>query len=248
MADTASLIQAYLNQVQSANNPANINMVQSDPGNYLQNNFMQLPAYQLLYGQNATSLNPVERFKQDPGYQYQQDQAAKQLQRSFANRGLLDSGPMASALQNQSQQMANAGYQQYLGQQNALFSDYQNRLANLSQMGAANTGSQNQMGLGGALNANYNQGGGYNLTTGGNISNLFGNQGVYGGNAMVNTAAAQSNNLFQGAALQAQIDAANQASRNQGMSSLFGGLGSMLGSGGAFGAGGAFSGLFGRNK
>ncbi len=247
MADTASLIQQYLNAINNSQNPNNINMVQADPGNYLQNNFFQLPAYQLLYGQNANSLDPTMRFMQDPGYQYNQEETAKQLQRSYAGKGLLDSGSMLRALSSQIQGQQNQGYQQWLGQQNGLMSDYQNRMAQLATKGSQNTGSQNALANGNQLanissNTGSNlanigvQGANANLATGSNISSLFGNQGTFGANAMLSTAAAQANNLMQGAALQTQIDSANAASRAGSMNSLFSGLGSAFGKGGAFGA------------
>lgn len=243
--DTASLIQSYLNAVQSPNNPSAVQMVQENPGNYLQNNFFQQPAYQLLYGQNANSLNPTQRFQQDPGYQYAQDQGAQQLQRSYANKGLLDSGTMVGALQNQAQGTANQGYQQYLGQQNALFSNYQNQLANLVTAGTAANGSQAALSTGSQLSSLLaNTGSGVagtqssaanaNLSTANDLASLFGNQGVFGANAMMNTAAAQSNNMLQGAELQTQIGAANAASQSGSMNSLFGGLGKAV-SNGTFG-------------
>ncbi len=224
MADTASLIQNYLSSM-SGPNPSNIQMVQADPGNYLQNNFFQQPAYQLMYGQNANNLDPTERFKQDPGYEYNQQQTAQALQRQYANRGLLDSGSMVRALTNQIQGQQNQGYQQYLGQQNSLFSDYQNRLANMTAMGAANTGNQNALATGanssnlysnlGSNQANLGvQGANAQLGTGNNVSGLYANQGSFGANAMMSTAAAQSGNMMQGAQLQAQIDASNAASRS----------------------------------
>lgn len=230
---------ALNNYQQTQQNPGQlqaIDMMQADPTSMLQNIFYQLPAYQLLYGPNANQSNPVDRFKQDPGYQYAQDEAARQMQRNGARNGLLDSGSMQRSLAAQSQGIADQGYQRFLGQQQGIFSDYQNRLASLAQMGAANTGNQNQLATAGAQNANYTNAGQYNLATGENLSTLFANQGSFGANAMMNTAAAQSNNMLQGAALQTQIDSSNAASRAGSMNSLFSGLGSAFGKGGAFGA------------
>ena len=240
--DTASLIQSYLNAVQSPNSASPLQMVQENPGNYLQNNFFQQPAYQLLYGQNANSLDPTQRFTQDPGYQYAQNQGQQQLQRSYANKGLLNSGAVLGALQNQAQGQAQQGYQQYLGQQNAMFSNYQNQLANLVTAGTAANGSNAALQTGQSLsNTLSNTGSGIagtqsaganaNLSTANDLASLFGNQGVFGANAQLNTAAAQSNNLLQGAELQTQIDASNAASQSKSINSLFGGLGTAVGNG-----------------
>lgn len=222
-------LQAYQTTQTNPGQLDPIAMMQADPTSELQNVFMQTPAYQLMYGQNATSLNPVERFRQDPGYEYAMKEGLNQLSRQGSNKGLLDSGSMQRAMLEQSQGMADQNYQRFLGQNNAMFSDYQNRLANLATMGSQNTGSQNAMTLGGAQNANYGTQAGANLATGENISSLFGNQGAFGANAMMNTAATQGSNLMQGAALQTQIDASNAASRAGSMNSLFSGMGSMFG-------------------
>ena len=61
--------------------------------------------------------------------------------------------------------------------------------------------------------------------TGENIATLMGNQGVFGGNAYLNTDAAMSNNYMQGMSLAAQILAQQQASQASGM----GGQGAMQG-------------------
>lgn len=237
--DTASLIQNYLNGLNSPTNPSSIQMVQDNPGNYLQQNFMQTPGYQLLYGQNATSLDPAQRFQQDPGYQYAQNQASQQLQHTYANRGLADSGALTGAIANQAQGYANQGYQTYLGQQNGLFANYQNQLANMVTAGTAANGSSAALSTGAGLaNSLSNTGTGIagtqasganaSLSTANDLASLFGNQGVFGANAMMNTAAAQSNNLMQGAELQTQINASNSASQAGSMNSLFKGLGSVF--------------------
>lgn len=218
-----------------------INLIKADPTSVITNRFFQLPQYQLLYGAPGTldangapipepSLDPMQRFKQDPGYQFQLEQGMRQLQQLGAAKGLLESGPMQQELLKYSQGLADQSYQRWLGQQQGLFQDYQNRLQGLTGMGAANTGNQNAFNLGNALSNMFGTGAGAALQTGSNISSLFGNQGVFGGSAFMNTAAAQANNLMQGAALQAQIQAANQASQGQAMSSLFGGLSSLASS------------------
>lgn len=218
-----------------------ISLVTADPQSVITNRFFQLPQYQLLYGAPGTldatgapipepSLDPMQRFKQDPGYQFQLEQGMRQLQQLGAAKGLLESGPMQQELLKYSQGMADQSYQRWLGQQQGLFQDYQNRLQGLTGMGAANTGNQNAIALGNALAGMFGAGAQGALGTGSNISSLFGNQGVFGGSAFMNTAAAQANNLMQGAALQAQIQSANQASQGQAMSSLFGGLSSLASS------------------
>ncbi len=234
MADNQTVTD-YGNFLQNPGQLNPINLMQADPQSVLTNRFFQLPQYQLLYGNGPQDLDPAKRFKFDPGYQFAMEQGMKQLQQQGAARGLLESGPMQQELLKYSQGLADQNYQRWLGQQAGLFSDYQNRLGQMTSMGNSNTGSQNAFNLGSLLSQLTSQTGlaGANaaLGTGSNISSLFGNQGVFGGSSYLNTAAAQANNLLQGAALQAQIAAANNASQGGGMSSLFGGLGSALGQG-----------------
>jgi len=223
-----ALANYQTNQNSAASSPA-LDTLIANPQSVLQNEFFQTPAYQLLYGQNATQPNPVDRFHFDPGYQFAVNEGLQQLQNQGSAKGILDSGSMTRAMLGYAQGTADQNYQRFLGQQGGLFSDYQNRLANLTQMGASNTGSQNAMNLGMAQNANYGTQAAGTLSTGNDISSLFANQGTFGGNAMMSTGAAQASNLMQGAELQTQIDAANQASQAKSQGSLFSGLGSMFG-------------------
>lgn len=255
MPTTQDLINNYMQGLSQPNNPAPINMATADTGNYLQNQFFQLPAYQLAYGQNATSLDPVERFRQDPGYQFAMDQGLRQVGARGSQEGLLDSGATAKSAIQYAQGLADQNYQRYQTNQQSMFSDYQNRLSNLTNMGSTNTGNQNAISTGtnlaGMLGSLFGQQSNANLNTGSNISSLLANQGAFGANAYINTGAAQANNLLNGAGFQAQVGATNSASQAGSMNSLFSGLGSAsainpdTGKGtGMFGKGGIFGGLY----
>ncbi len=229
---TQSLLDQYttsLNNV-NASNTAPINMVTANTGNYLQDQFFQTPGYQLLYGQNANSLDPQQRFQQDPGYQFQLNQGLNQLYAQGASKGLLDSGSTLQNALQYSQGYANQAYNGWLSGQSGVFNNYQNQLAGLVQSGTANNGANAALQTGQAIAGNNTnlaaQSANANLATGQNISSLLNNQGSLGASSYLNTAAAQSNNLLNNASLQAQIDSRNSASQAGSMSSL----GSLFGS------------------
>lgn len=191
------------------------------------NKFFDLPQYQLLYGQDADQMDPTERFKFDPGYQFAQDEGMKQIQRNSAARGLLESGATQRDLQQFGQGLADQNYQRFLGQQSALFSDWQNQLAGVASQGAnlSNPALTNAVGgnLANALLGTGQATSGALGQAGSNISNLFANQGVFGGNSFLNTGAPQANTSMQAASLQAQIAAA-QAQQSSSQSAAGGQL------------------------
>lgn len=184
------------------------------------NNFFNTPQYQLAYGANANQVDPVERFRKDPGYQFSIDEGIKQLKNSYAAKGLGQSGALGREIEQFSQGTADQNYQRFLQQQMGLFGDYQNRLSGLSQFGAGQTGgaqadasSQMLAQLLGGYNMNIGQGlSGNIINTGQNLSSLYANQGIFNANALLNTAAARANSIFQGNVLGAQISANNAAS------------------------------------
>lgn len=219
---------------------------QNAPNTGLQQ-FLNTPQYSLLYGQNTASdainaanagtYNPVNAFHLDPGYQFSVDQGMKQMQQNAAAKGLLESGPLLRELQQYGQGAADQNYQRWMGQQQGLFSDYQNRLSGLAQFGSTQTGAQQGVDMNNMLaqlagNANVNTGnqlaqfGG--LTAEG-VASLLGNQGVLNANAMLNTGAAQANNIMQGNMFTAQLMAQQQAQANQSANSMFAGQGAMQG-------------------
>lgn len=199
--------------------------------------FFDTPMYQLLYGENANQINPTERFRADPGYEFAQEEAFKKLQQYGAARGLLESGPLQVELQKQAQGMADQNYQRWLGQQAGAYTDYQDRLAGLAQMGAGQTGADQYAQIGATLAPLL---GGYNISTGQNIgqanlgvgqdiASLLANQGVFGANAMLNTGAAKANALMQAFGINAQQQNAQMASNAQTVSSLLGGQAQLQG-------------------
>src|SRR6185437_10619705 len=119
-----------------ANNGGFYNPNQGIPGSA--QNFFNSPEYQALYGsqaaqQNASAIangtyNPTTAFQADPSYQYNMDQALRQVNNSSAARGLLESGQTQRDLLSTAQGLQNNYYQNWLGQQNQLFGNYQNNL------------------------------------------------------------------------------------------------------------------------
>jgi|ERR1700733_5002853 len=254
---------AQYNQLyQQATNPSVATSIPMTAGGSQQglNSFLNTPEYALLYGQqnganqaiNATNgtYNPVQAFQNDPGYQYNMNQALGQVNSASAAKGLLESSAGNTSLMNTASGLQNQYYQTFLGQQNSLFGNYQNQLANLTNLGSQSTGNQNAYNLGTGLaqllSGNYqNTASGLsnaNLQTGQNISSLLANQGMFGANAQLNTGAAQANNIFQGNQFSAQIQAANLASQAGTQSSI--NNSSALGSGGQNQSGFSNGGLF----
>jgi hypothetical protein len=215
---------------------------QAQSGDALEN-FFNSPGYKLLFGEGNNQVDPTERFKFDPGYQFAQDEASKQLQRNYASKGLLESGPMLLELQKQSQGMADQNYQRWLGQQNQLFNtdqqtrnalyaadqaqrggllnNYQNQLQGLSTLGSQMTGANTAASMYGSL-GNLLSGQQYgtgntlfqgNMQTGQNIAELLANLGVYTGNAQMATGAAQGQGLWN--ALNAAMQSQNNAAASQ---------------------------------
>lgn len=171
-------------------------MQQADP-NSVVNNYLSTAGNQLLGDPS------YQRYQQSPGYQYAVDEALKQVQSQGASRGLLDSGRVMRDMTDRAQGMALQDYGNWWNRQNQLYSDYQNRLQGLAG-GPVGADQANQLGT------NLAQG---TYQTGGNLASLFGNQGVAGYGGITNTGAAQSNNLSQAGATQAQIQAANQSTQ-----------------------------------
>lgn len=193
----------------------------ADPSAGLQS-FFNTPMYQVLYGQNANQADPTQRFQADPGFQFNQEQTAKQMQQLGASKGLLESGNMQVELQKQLQGNQNQQYQTWLGQQGNLYNSYQDRLNGLSQFGSTQTGGQQSYDQGnilGQLLGGYNQQTGQgiaagNLSTGENISSILGNQGVYNANAYLNTGAAQAQTLMSLLGMNMQAQNNGQLSAN----------------------------------
>lgn len=197
-------------------------LIKASPQSVMQK-FFDTPAYQLAFGTGDVtdaSLGPRERFRADPGYQFQQEEGQRQLMMGHAARGLLESGPSLRDVTRYSQGLADQAYQRKLQQDVGMFSDYQNRLQGIATQGAAfaqpNPAIQTGAGL---ATIGQNQGS--------NLANLFGNQGTFGGSAFLNTGAAQASTVMQAASLQAQVMQANQQA--QAASQAGGGGGGGLG-------------------
>lgn len=171
-------------------------MQQASPQSAI-NQYQNTAGYQML-GNDQTN-----QYQQSPGYQYAVNEALRQVQSQGASRGLLDSGRVQRDMTDRAVGMAQQDYGNWWNRQNQLYSDYQNRLAGLAG-GSVGADQANQLGT------NQSQG---TYQTGGNLASLFGNQGVAGYGGITNTGAAQSNNMTQAGATQAQIQAANQSTQ-----------------------------------
>lgn len=222
--------------IQDLNNPQAVDMIQATPSSALQNEFMQTPGYQLAYGNSpsAFSMDPSQRFFGDAGTQMAIRAGMQPLMNNYAAHGLGQSGALAQGL---GQYMYN-NYNQFTGNQSSLFNNYQNQLQNLTQFGAQNSGSANAMTTGTNLAALVQQAatqmGNANLSTGSNISQLLANLGISNAGSILNTGAAQSNNIGNGFQQLLQLQNNQAASNASSASSYLGGQGAMAGSQGLF--------------
>lgn len=148
-------------------------------------------------------LNTPGAYQASPGYQYAMDEAMRGVQGNASARGLLESGSALRGLNTAIQGVAQQDYGNWWQRQNQGFDSYQNRLAGLA---GGNVGGDQAYNLGQAQGAG-------SLQTGSNLASLFGNQGAAGYGGLVNTGAAQSNNMTNAGAQQAQIGAANQSTQ-----------------------------------
>lgn len=207
-------------------------------GNVGLTNFFNNPSYALNYGQQAANqnsaaiangtYNPIQAFQNsDPSYQYQIDQAMRNVNNNSAARGLLESGQTQRDLLTTAQGLQNQQYQGFLQNQNSLFGNYQNQLTNLANLGSQNTGATQAMSnsqllaqlLSGAnLATGQGQSANY-MNTGNNIAQLLANQGYLNAGAYMNTGAAMGNNLFNGNVLTSQLNANAMASNAKTQSS-----------------------------
>lgn len=203
--------------------------------------FFDTPEYRLMYGNDPNVLNPklspTERFRFDPGYNFQIEEGFRGLQNNAAAQGLLESGSTQRDLLKFSQGMADQSYQRFLGQQDSLYNSWQNRMAGLAQMGPQVNGANQAMqqgqslaGLSGQSStqlANLLQ----QLGAGGlgQLGNLgtqglgaFSNLGQAGLNSLTQAGIAQGNNMTQAAIANAQMQAQQQGQ-------MMGGLGQIAG-------------------
>lgn len=192
----APTFNAPNNQLPNGQQAGQLQMQQTSPQAAL-NNYFNTPGYQLLFGQGAQ-----QRFQSSPGYQFAVNEALGQVQGNASARGLLESGRVMRDMTDRAYGMANQEYNNWQGQQSAMYGDYQNRLAGLA---AGPTGAEQANQMGQNL-------GGMSMQTGSNLANLFGNQGNAGLGAFTNTGAAQANSMQQAANTQLQVGSANNSS------------------------------------
>jgi hypothetical protein len=203
-------------------------MIKANPNQVMQQYF-DTPLYHMMFGNLDTTnpnmyTDPVNRFKADPAYQWQQDEGARQINRNSAAQGLLESGRTQRDLRQFGQNLANQTYNNWQSKEMAGFQDWQNQIKGLMGQGAGLSSQSAQA-------ANQTGGGLANsaLQSGSNLANVLANQGVFGGSGMMNTAAAQGANIMNAANINAQIAAANAAAQAQSGGSMMGGLGQVMG-------------------
>lgn len=234
--DQNNLIQQLIAAVNDPNNQSG-QMQAAPTGQSGLQPFFNTPMYQVLYGDQANQIDPTERFHADPGFAFNQEQTAKQMQQYAASKGLLESGNFNIEMQKQLQGNQNQQYQTWLNQQGNLYNSYQQQLAALSGIGAQQSGADQTLqagtNLAQLLGGYYNQTGqgigNFQFGTGENISSLFANQGVLNANAYLNTGAAQANSLLNTFGMQAQINNNAAASAAQQQSFANQGIGALLG-------------------
>ena len=220
-------------------NPGNSTQSGNNPG--LQN-FLNSPEYQALFGSGAGTkyaqdgtYDPTQAFANDPGTQFKLEQGMKLINQQAASKGLLSSGNVQQGLMNYALGTEDQQYQTYQNNLAGLFGNYQNNLAQLTNLGSGLTGANTAASLFSNIG---NQAGQYafgtgsnianaNLATGSNISSLYGNQGSLNASAYLNTGAAQANGLLNIAGMNAQANATQAASQAQQYSANAANQGSM---------------------
>lgn len=187
-------------QVDTSGQMNPVSMQNADPNSSL-GQFNNSLANQVLNGQNA--------YQQSPGYQFAVQQAMQNANQQAASQGLLGSGALQKAEINQATGMALQDYSNWWNRQSGLVSNYENQLAGLA---GGQTGGAQAYNLGQTLAGNTSQ-------TGGNVAGLLGNQGNTGIGGMVNTSAAQANDIMHAGNTQAQINSTNSATQLAGATS-----------------------------
>lgn len=206
-----------------AQDVGDLDMIRATGQSVLANNYFQTPGYQLLFGsgmqQMDPTLSPTERYVESPGFQYQIENALRNVQRNSAARGLLESGATQRDMLENAVGLGLQDYNNWWNQLSGNYENYQNRLASLASAGMGVTGGQQALATAGGQSGNTMQ-------TGQGIGSLLANQGMAGLGAYMNTGAGMSSNTMQGLGIQAQIDAANAANQQ----SMMGGIGQIAGS------------------
>lgn len=174
-----------------------LDIIRATPSSVL-GSYYQTPGYQLLFGNNATVTDPratmVQKFASggDPSYQFVQDEGMRQLQRSGAARGLLESGSLQRDLLKYGINTTNTFYQNYFNQQNAAWQDYNNRIQQLMGFGADRNSAQQSLDTGNNI-ASIAQ------NTGNNLASLYQNLGGQLANAGIQPSIAAAQNLTDAA-------------------------------------------------
>lgn len=148
-------------------------------------------------------------YEQSPGYKYQQEEAAKAVQREASARGYLNSPRLLQQLGTTAQGIAAQDYKNFESGITDSFRSYQSRLANLSGQGLNAQNAQSQVGAQ------------YNLPAAGYMSGI--------GDALANSQLSSANAMGQGQAAQLAYNNQQTAQLSQTMQGLGGYLGNQFG-------------------
>jgi len=87
-----------------------------------------------IYGPDQATA-AMANFRTDPGYQFRFDEGVRAVDANAAASGMLRSGATGKALEKFGQGLADQGFQTYLSNANTGFTNYYNRLMDLSKLG-----------------------------------------------------------------------------------------------------------------
>ncbi len=218
-------------------------------------NFYSSPEYQALYGGSPAEMTQQgieQRFKNDPGYQFQLQQGLQATQNNAIAKGQGYSPAMQQALMGYGTGLASQSFDTYRTGLSNTFNQYQNQLQNLSQMGqqAAGGGATMAQQVGQGINqnitglatgqANLNAATGQQLANNsmnaaGATSGMAMNQGQSLSNNLMTQGDTQANAALaagQARAMQSQYQSASSSSAAGGLlGGLGGGLSAWMGTG-----------------
>jgi hypothetical protein len=217
-ADRDRQIQDYLNNQyqQRFSSTPELDFVQAS-GDSVLNSFFRQPEYMIQYGQNANQIDPTQRFKFDPGYQFAVDEGLIQLQRGAAAKGMLESGPLMREIIRQTYGQADQNYNRWQTQQYNTLQNYQSKLAALAGLGPTVNGANNAMATGqSSAQAAQN--------TSGQLANLYNSLGGGALNARTSLGNTGLQAYTQAGIAKGQIQAANSQAMMSGAGQLLGAL------------------------
>jgi len=191
--------KAIVDAYQSGNLP-----LETESGASALGKYFNTPEYGLIFGNEGEAVDPnaspLERFQKDPGYIFQQQEAADAANRTASKGGYLNSPRALAELQAKSQGIADTTFDRYKGQLADSFRSYQNRLAQLAGLGAGIAGQESSQ----AVNTGVNLG---NISTrlGENIADVYTGIGSTQANSALSAGQARASSYLAEGAQQNQM-------------------------------------------